>query len=1239
MDDTFERAVSGTGGTVSGAGAAEIERAGNGAAPAGQNAAPVNLLPLTPLFIDEQHGLYVRYLEDALNGADRDRYRNIALTGSYGSGKSSILQSLNSQKLISLSLSTLGDEPADTDASGVVISTTNRIQKAIVKQLLYREDPADVPNSRYRRIGSFKWVREARWAGLIAASLVLLGYLTRFSDRLINFAGNNPSGRVGMHLGLLVFLALLVFLVRRTFHNRLWIEKFVAGPATITLSKSGSYFDEYLDEIVYFFQATDCDVVIFEDIDRFNDPHIFETLRELNTLLNNSKQLSRKIRFVYAIKDSIFERLGTAGPAEPTPAGSDRDAAQAEVERANRTKFFDLVIPVVPFITHRSARDHMTDILAGSGLEIARPLVSLVAKHIADMRLIKNIHNEYAVFRERLLLTGDGLPGLKPESVFSMIVYKNIHLSDFEQVRTGTSQLDKLYQAGREFVAEHVRQLDEETLRLRRKLSNLDGEASVSESLGAKLEAYMRRVMQHARMTSTDAFTVGVGAQSFAYQDLRSPAFWRSFVKTKGRLNVQVAYSQALSFGYDEIIETLGEPFSPELWEKHEREVTNTRLLEIEKIREGLLWADMGDLLGRPETVSFEGQSMSFADLAARHLGSPLARELVADGYIDRNFSLYTAQFLGVHVSLTAMNFILHNVQPNRMDVNFAFSSQEDIRALLEEVSAAVLNDRCMYNIQILDHLLDNDDVRCDPIIRNLSAPGNDEKVLMTAYLARGKKREALYRRLAGYSAEVFHTIVTSPTIADDLRVPLFNASLAGTKAAVDYVLDGAVRTFVEDNYEAMAVLSAGEENGEAVLAAVDILGRSGVRLNSLRPLSTAVAAAVVAGSLYEISVENLLIALNGPADLALDTIKDTDPTVYEYVLENVERYVPLVIAARSSTIASPRRFIEILDDVDDRDTTVLALVARHAAATCMVQDIRDAKTALWPVLAREMRFPPTFANLAAYVEEIGLIDDALAVVLAGAGAVQEYEGAEEDEKEKLAVLILNASAVLPDPAARVRLVEQLHLENYIEVARINLEPGNLIGLLIRDRIINDTAASFESSLGFDWPTREFAILQSKAFPNYLEPAYVPSKDLGPLLTSTAIPAEVKRAVVGKLKEIGPGASPSALTEAAHYAKMDGLNLDEAAFGVLAEGKADPGTIVALLEPVLEALGYTAVENILKFMGQPYTDLTRLGGHHVRLPRNHEHLALARFAQVHGYAKSDNWDKERPELRVFMRKV
>lgn len=58
-----------------------------------------------------------------------------------------------------------------------------------------------------------------------------------------------------------------------------------AGAATVTLSKqSDTYFDEYLDEIVYFFQVSRRNIVVIEDIDRFEDVQVFDTLRALNRL-------------------------------------------------------------------------------------------------------------------------------------------------------------------------------------------------------------------------------------------------------------------------------------------------------------------------------------------------------------------------------------------------------------------------------------------------------------------------------------------------------------------------------------------------------------------------------------------------------------------------------------------------------------------------------------------------------------------------------------------------------------------------------------------------------------------------------------------------------------------------------------------------------------------------------------------------------------------------------------------
>ncbi|WP_445262397.1 YobI family P-loop NTPase, partial [Pseudomonas sp. EA_15y_Pfl1_P102] len=149
--------------------------------------------------------------------------------------------------------------------------------------------------------------------------------------------------------------------------------------------------------------------VLFEDIDRFNDSHIFETLRALNTLLNASPQIKKPIRFIYAIKDSIFDRIGLdiEGRRPNTEVLTTHEPAQAEAIRANRTKFFDLVIPVVPFITHRSARNLALQLLGQIEHKVAPELLDLATQYVPDMRLLKNIRNEFIVFRDRIF-SGDG---------------------------------------------------------------------------------------------------------------------------------------------------------------------------------------------------------------------------------------------------------------------------------------------------------------------------------------------------------------------------------------------------------------------------------------------------------------------------------------------------------------------------------------------------------------------------------------------------------------------------------------------------------------------------------------------------------------------------------------------------------------------------------------------------------------------------------------------------------------
>lgn len=81
---------------------------------------------------------------------------NIALTGPYGAGKSSILRSLKKDypkyKYLSISLATL-KSPLDDKKNEIDIDTmNNRIEYSILQQLIYKEKQETLYNSRLKRI-------------------------------------------------------------------------------------------------------------------------------------------------------------------------------------------------------------------------------------------------------------------------------------------------------------------------------------------------------------------------------------------------------------------------------------------------------------------------------------------------------------------------------------------------------------------------------------------------------------------------------------------------------------------------------------------------------------------------------------------------------------------------------------------------------------------------------------------------------------------------------------------------------------------------------------------------------------------------------------------------------------------------------------------------------------------------------------------------------------------------------
>ncbi|NNC12856.1 DNA-binding protein [Planctomonas sp. JC2975] len=918
------------------------------AKPANSGSAP-RLLPLTPEYDPEQHRVYFDAIESAL--ADPE-VKNIALTGSYGVGKNSILGEVGRQynkRVISISLSTLGfdDEPVDP-ASGHALSKTNQIQKEIVKQLLYSQDPVKMPGSRYRRMSRFRAGRQIGLSLLIALPVAVIFLLAGWTKTLATSAKLPTDWQPLMYGIVFVVAAAVTFFVLLAFHNRVRISQVSAGSASISLSaESGTYFDQYLDEIVYFFEIVERDIVIFEDIDRFDDPHIFETLRALNTLLNSAKQLrSRKVRFIYAIKDSIFDELGERAAEEemasegdePEAVSGPSDTAESQLARANRTKFFSLVIPVVPFITHRSARDLLDRTLGDFTHEVSEDLIDLVARHVADMRLIKNIRNEFVIFKERVI--DAGTLELSQDGLFAMVVYKSIHLADFELIRLGKSKLDDLYRDRTELVNAVTNGMIQQIGLNRGAMRSVNPVFGKGEQFGDRLVNFINRfsiVTEFAILTRTYL------GKERSVEELRTDDFWRQFVE--GEQPFQFSFrsrwgTSSASISRVEMAGIVGDPLNTDELATRERHRLKDENAKMNEDRRFLARADLNELMERREfTIERAGQARSFEDLVNVRLSSELAVQLVANGYIDRNFTLYTSTFYAARVTTNAMNFILKNVDTGVVDYFYVLKDDE-VESVLREKSRAILRERVAYNLSIVDYLLAHEDSGAEIVLRQLTAFGQTERDFIAAHFEAGAQQAAFVKRMAPLWSRILPHLVTEAALSDGDRLSFVGVALEHLTPDMPYDIDDAVRDYLEDHYASLAVFTSADTTAEQAQTLGDLAKRLSLRLPVLAPLSQAPLDAIISAHAYEVTLPNLVTALPVETeDLALDTIAEADDNVYQRILEDLVAYLNS-LEEDDQTITKPEAFVRVLQDVLQSDARQLDGVVARASDGCILDDL-----------------------------------------------------------------------------------------------------------------------------------------------------------------------------------------------------------------------------------------------------------------------------------------------------------
>lgn len=287
------------------------------------------------------------------------------------------------------------------------------IEKNLLQQFLFNVSGKKLPDSKIKRVDPKYGIKKFAFLSFIL-SLIFISIFTVNHYNWI-WETNAIINKVFLSLSIISGILLFSSLVFLFNPKSLRIDK-----VEICIDDKQCYDDNLLgrfsDELIYFFEKTKYEIVYLEDLDRLPNLKIFNKLRELNYLLNNSENIKKKITFVYCISDSIIS------------------------DYEERTKFFDKIITLQPFLTQEKVKKQLQKIITKTQNDTVSEFVHDISSYITESRLFNCIKSDY---KERVKDTDDNI--LNKIKIMTLSVYKNLYYFDYNKLNTKTACLSKCF--------------------------------------------------------------------------------------------------------------------------------------------------------------------------------------------------------------------------------------------------------------------------------------------------------------------------------------------------------------------------------------------------------------------------------------------------------------------------------------------------------------------------------------------------------------------------------------------------------------------------------------------------------------------------------------------------------------------------------------------------------------------------------------------------------------------------
>ena len=403
--------------------------------------------------------VYEEAIDYVFNNPD---VRNVAISGAYSAGKSSVLASYKKKhsNLHFLHISLAHFQSSDQEDEPEVKESI--LEGKILNQLIHQIPSNKIPQTNFRvkrKISPASVIKSTLESIFLLTAIIYFLFFNSWRSYVSDLPTNwlksilelsaHPYALMVDGIIIITLVSFIIYSLIKIQKNRNVFRKLNLQGNEIEIFEESdeSYFDKYLNEVLYLFENVDADVIVFEDMDRFNANKIFERLREVNTLVNiqlqkENKKDKRILRFFYLLRDDIFVSK-------------------------DRTKFFDYIIPIVPVVDSSNSYDQFISHFKKGGFfeKFDESFLQGLSLYIDDMRLLKNIYNEFVIYFNRLNITE-----LDCNKMLAIIAYKNLFPRDFADLQLNQGFVCTLFNNKEQFIAEEVKRLSEKITEIGHKI-------------------------------------------------------------------------------------------------------------------------------------------------------------------------------------------------------------------------------------------------------------------------------------------------------------------------------------------------------------------------------------------------------------------------------------------------------------------------------------------------------------------------------------------------------------------------------------------------------------------------------------------------------------------------------------------------------------------------------------------------------------------------------------------------